>query len=199
MNRFALAALFVGALWLVTKLTGPIERPPGVLVKGDPVQVDYPDGYKPDIIKKGWIIKPLASYRVEARVLEKETYDSYPQDELAPVDLLLGWGPMSDSGVLEKMDFRIYNRYATWRWGGEPPLKKSEIARHAANTHIIPASDSVARQLDQIRIGSIVTIRGELVEFKSATGPERVVSSLTRDDTGPGACEVVYVTSITVR
>jgi hypothetical protein len=43
-----------------------------------------------------------------------------------------------------------------------------------------------------LRVGQIVTLDGYLV---NATGPEGRTwnSSLTRDDTGNGACELIYV------
>jgi len=191
---------FVGFLmtvfWMGGQLFGPIEHPPGVVAARDPLQVDYPEP-KSAIVRGSWKITPLASYSVTARVLETETYDSYPIDALVPMDLLLGWGPMSDSTHLAPLQVRIYNRYASWNWNGKAALSGQEMAVHMANTHIIPANDTVKASLDSIRVGSIVTLRGELVELNGPDG--RMKSSVTRQDTGPGACEVVYVTSMSVR
>ncbi len=144
-----------------------------------------------------WRLTPLASYYVTARVLATETYNSYPLDAIAPKDLLLAWGPMSDSSHLNGLEFRIYNRYATWHWSGSPPLPKREMERHMANTHVIPASEDVRSALRSARVGSIVTLRGDLIQLDGPEGPIR--SSLERTDTGPGACELVYVTSMWVR
>jgi len=68
---------------------------------------------------------------------------------------------------------------------------------HAANTHIIPANDSVKHQLSKIRLGQIVHIKGQLVEAKRFDG-WHWRSSLTRGDTGVGACELMYVSELSV-
>jgi hypothetical protein len=77
------------------------------------------------------------------------------------------------------------------------PIPQHEIEIHAANTHIIPANDSVKRQLRKIRQGQIVNIKGQLIEAKRPDG-WHWRSSLTREDTGAGACELVYVKELSV-
>ena len=62
--------------------------------------------------------------------------------------------------------------------------------------HMIPASESVARALAAVRKDDRVRIDGWLVEAKATDG-WHWRSSLSREDTGAGACEVVYVCSIT--
>jgi hypothetical protein len=61
--------------------------------------------------------------------------------------------------------------------------------------HIIPATPAIAKQCKSLRAGSLVHLRGDLVE---ATGPGigRWRSSLSRTDTGNGACELFYVDEI---
>jgi hypothetical protein len=52
--------------------------------------------------------------------------------------------------------------------------------------------------LKRIRVGDVVSLEGMLVEADKANG-WRWRSSLARDDTGNGACELVYVQSLTIR
>ncbi len=58
--------------------------------------------------------------------------------------------------------------------------------------HLIPADDYVARQIKKVRRGSIVQFTGYLVEVKGDDG-WRWSSSLSREDSGDKACELVYV------
>ena len=53
----------------------------------------------------------------------------------------------------------------------------------------------VAAALDDVREGSIVELRGFLIEAQADDG-WRWRSSLTRDDTGARACELVYVEQV---
>ena len=61
--------------------------------------------------------------------------------------------------------------------------------------HLIPANDSVARDIANVQEGEIIEISGSLVEITTNDG-WRWKSSLTRNDTGAGACEVILVESI---
>jgi hypothetical protein len=75
-------------------------------------------------------------------------------------------------------------------------LPKDEIARSSANMHMIPSDVRVAAALRKVREGDDVRIDGWLVQVDAADG-WRWRSSTTRDDTGSGACELVYVCAIT--
>jgi hypothetical protein len=71
------------------------------------------------------------------------------------------------------------------------------IAQHSANMHIIPAGDPIEKELMRIRKGHIVRLGGYLVQVNAPDGWSWR-SSLTRSDTGGGACEVVLVDRIAV-
>ncbi len=59
----------------------------------------------------GFTLTPLASYAIEARVLSREDYSSGIEAELLPTDLAVGWGPMSDETVLNKIDISQGHRF----------------------------------------------------------------------------------------
>ena len=63
--------------------------------------------------------------------------------------------------------------------------------------HMIPANPVVEKRLKSVRPGNIVRVRGCLVEVSAKDG-WRWRSSLTRTDTGPGACELIWVESLEV-
>ena len=60
--------------------------------------------------------------------------------------------------------------------------------------HLIPANDTIERRIKAARVGQVVTLSGYLVDVKTDTG-WTINSSLTREDTGAGACEVIWVES----
>lgn len=68
----------------------------------------------------------------------------------------------------------------------------------SANMHLIPATGRIRQQLEKARPGNIVRLQGSLV---GVTGPQGYTwnSSLTRSDTGAGACELFYVESVELR
>jgi hypothetical protein len=141
-------------------------------------------------------LQPLAGFSVDARVLSREDYHVGRETDLSPTDLALGWGRMRDSAVLSQLSISQASRWYEYRWHGTPPLPPSEIAQSSANMHMIPSDAEVAAALHRVRTGDHVRIDGWLVE---ATEPDgwRWRSSMTRDDTGDGACEVIYVCAVT--
>ncbi len=188
-----LTCLFV-MVWVVTSPFRAIHHGPGALASGDPVQSKSATGVP--IRLEGWTLEPLATYSVQARVLGVKKYGSDFTAEIAPYDLLLGWGPMSDSANLDHMTFRQSGRFGFWQTASEPPIPQREIDRHIANTHLIPANAGVRKRIDGLRVGSIIHLRGKLVEARPAGGGPPWRSSLTRNDRGDGACEILYVESL---
>jgi hypothetical protein len=165
----------------------------GEIAPNEPIQTSTNAA---DIQLNGYTLTPLADYEVKARVLSTEDYSTGVEADLSPTDLALGWGPMSDETVLSKVEISQSNRFFYWHVD-EFPIPQREIETHAANTHIIPANDTVKRQLSKIRPGQIVDIKGQLIEAKRPDG-WHWRSSLSREDTGTGACELVYVTELSV-
>jgi len=176
---------FIG--WLLRD--DAIEHGPGVLAHDVPLQrgADEARAFE----HNGYRIKPLADFTIKARVLGREDYRLDREAELAPMDLALGWGPMSDQAVLDEIDISQSGRWYRWH-AKQLPIPRRDIERNSANMHLIPADEWVNDTLDDIREGSIVELRGFLVEAKSDDG-WRWRSSLTRDDTGARACELVFV------
>lgn len=64
--------------------------------------------------------------------------------------------------------------------------------------HLIPADAVVEKVLKRVRVGNIVHVSGYLVEARAGDG-WRWVSSLTREDTGAGACELIWVEQVELR
>lgn len=144
-------------------------------------------------------VEPLAGFALEARVLGREDYRFDEGAELAPTDLALGWGRMADPGVYGRLAITQSGRWYHYRWGNEgPPLPPDEIVRSSANMHLVPGTPAVAEALARVRAGQQVRLRGWLVEARRDDG-YRWRSSLTREDSGDGACELVYVCALELR
>ena len=122
-----------------------------------------------------------------------DAYSVGPLARLVPTDLAVGWGPMSDSGVLEAIEISQGNRVYYWR--PEPwPVAREVIESHSANWHLIPENELVGRALARLRAGSVVELRGKLVEIEGKEGGMR--TALSRTDTGAGACEILLAQSL---
>ena len=140
--------------------------------------------------------KVLADYQLKARVLSRNDFSVGKESEISPFDLALGWGPMSDQGVIDKIDITQSNRWYHWK-ADVLPISAKEISLNTSNVHIIPKDEMVKEKFDEVYKGSLIEMKGFLVEVTTADG-WRWRSSLKRDDTGGGSCELFWVEDIAV-
>ena len=191
---FILSVIVLGYLVIRDWDSGPIEHPPGVLVAERPVQADL----QPSTFMLGdYQLTRKASFEIRARVLSKEPYYLGRTADLAPIDLALGWGVMSDSAVLSQIEISQSARWYRTRYDLPPPIADKQIIFNSSNMHMIPARKALERSLKKLREGDIVLIKGYLVDVDHDSG-WYWHSSMSRLDTGDGACELVYVESLSV-
>ena len=185
-TRFFLIVLFIGGsyqYWHSHKSHAPAV---GVTASMDHAWNAY-----------GYQISALEKFDFEARVLRAEHYSMDREAQLAPVDLALGWGPMAIPSVIDKVKITQSNRFYYWHVD-EFPIPRRDIEINSANMHMVPANAEVERTLRSLHSGQRVTFSGFLIEARASDG-WRWRSSLTREDTGAGACELVWVERIATR
>ena len=145
---------------------------------------------------ENWTITPLAGYSIKAVVLSRKRYRYDACADLAPLDLALGWGPMSTAAVINDLNISQSGRWYEYSFTGEEPLAPDQIACHAANTHCLPATPEIRNQLLAIKRHDVVTLDGYLVEATRPGGAAPWRSSLSRTDTRGGACEIMWITAV---
>jgi len=171
----------------------PLHPPDGVLAPDEPRQGDLA---RAAVVHHGrWTLTPRATYDVTARVLSREDYRFDALADLVPEDLALGWGAMSDNRVLAAFDISQSARFYSWRPREALPIPRDDVVSHSANTHVIPADAVVRAELARLRVGQVVHLHGQLVDGVRDDGAS-VHTSLTRTDSGAGACEVMLVESL---
>ena len=145
---------------------------------------------------RSYRITPRAAYDVAARVAATERYRSGASGSLLPWDFVLTWGAVTKDPAWSHISFTQTGRFYLWSTR-DASLDLSYIASHTANTHLIPGSSRVASVLARVRRGDVVRLEGDLVDID---GPDGFVwkTSLTRTDSGAGACETLYVRAVTV-
>lgn len=165
-----------------------VEQPPGVLAPDDPEQQALDSPF--EVVAHGHTLTGRARFSLVARVLGNEKYRAGPMAELIPHDLALGWGLMSDSEILDRIDISQGNRFYYWRTEDDSlPLR--ELARHSANMHLIAANEAVADAIAAARVGQLISLEGMLVDIRRPDGGG-MRTSLVREDAGAGACEIVW-------
>jgi len=163
-----------------------------------PLQSDIDKRVHPITLGVATVV-PLAGLSLQARVLSREDYYLGTESEFSPTDLALGWGPMAEPNMAKKLNVTQSGRWFRYSWGSEgPPIELNEIISNSSNMHMVPANKAVADSLKNISPDDVVELDGWLVRIEKNNG-WRWQSSLSRTDSGAGACELVYVCSIRVK
>ncbi|MEI8342075.1 MAG: hypothetical protein WCH43_11155 [Verrucomicrobiota bacterium] len=194
MKKLFFLIVVAAAVWAYFNLLAPIKYPSGILIPTEPDQLMVSKAIDP-VHKGPFTLRLVAEYTIDARVLHLKRYWSGEIAKFAPYDLAVGWGPMSDQSVLDRLTITQGNRFFFWEYEGQSPIPEKEIISHSANMHLIPASFFVRNQIAWLRRGELVRLKGYLVEV-TAPGMIPWRSSMSRSDTGNGACEIMWVQSV---
>ncbi len=187
--------LLLVAVLLVLFVAGLIMQRPSAdtLTLPPPVQQQHT---MPEVIihqgKKGPVqIRLLADFQITAVVKSKQRYVSDTASQVSPLDLVLAWGEMNQATIDRQISYSQANRWYHVCYPASLAISSTYLTENTANVHLIPASPEIESQLHRIRVQDLITLEGYLVEVTFEEGTW--TSSLSRSDTGDGACEILYV------
>jgi hypothetical protein len=148
-------------------------------------------------------VRPVASYKLNGLVVSHNdpgkwynfdiTHDSR---SLNTRDICVVWGDNLKTDEYMKVHYHNDDWMCSWSYGsGVTRFKESEIS----NNHLITVSDAVREQIAELQVGDKIQITGQLVYYaEERWGAALRQTSLTREDTGNGACEIIFVESLKV-
>ena len=172
---------------------------------GEPVQVEAEgQAVMDDVAGYKVTINYLYEYDIKALVVHTHNYYGLGvSDKLAPRDFALAWGKVAEYN--DRIDFHWSQSGRWYRWHTKTyeeiiPVGGEDGVNHCScNNHIIPANAAVKSEIKKVKKGDYIELKGYLVNV-NANKPDGSTfywnSSTTREDTGDGACEVIYVTGI---
>jgi len=172
-----------------------IVHPPGVLVPSAPQQAKVAESAPLSL--NGYQLTRRARFSIRARVLSREDYRWDTEADLSPMDLALGWGVMSDQAVLDRITISQGTRWYFTQYQLPAPIPDQAIITHSGNMHMVPADQWVLKKLREVRHGDILMLKGYLVDIDQSSGFSWH-TSLRRDDTGYGSCEILYLEQIAI-
>lgn len=179
-------------------LSTPVPTMKPIKASADPVQTAVTHSTEPitwQREKYTWELTPHAQIQFIGRVLSRRTYTRDWQAEISPLDLAIGWGELYDTEVDNWVNWRQSGRWYYYRWPNEAPYTERYLRTHSSNIHIVPATENLETILLKIRKDDKILIEGKLVDIEATSEDKRWWSktSLTRTDSGNGACEILLV------
>jgi hypothetical protein len=144
-----------------------------------------------------WLtLTPRASFDAGGVVAAVEHYRFDASSLLSPADVALTWGRLPEKPYRGRISYSQVGRILFWETR-DRDLDLAYIAAHAGNMHLIPSDDNLDRAVMRIGRGDEVRIEGLLVDAASDRG-FHWKTSLSRTDTGLGACEVIWVEQLQI-
>ncbi|MDD5132513.1 MAG: hypothetical protein PHH44_07635 [bacterium] len=153
-------------------------------------------------------LTPLFNYTVNALLVHKLNYKSFSIYKYAsafPMDVSLVWGSNLATKVYQSKKLRFWQdgRFTYWQYEAGIEVNSTEIA----NEHLIVNNQAIEQKMNSLNVGDQVKIKGQLVNVTAInTGPVSIdkprlykwQTSTVRNDTGAGACEIIYVEDIEI-
>lgn len=147
---------------------------------------------------------PKYDYEIYGLVVSYRLHDSeYGQmlhalskDHLNVGDVCVVWGKNADIDILREFDFingQFTCNYSTRSNQAWQAFNQAQLS----NNHLLAVDEQIRDAIDDIKIGDQIKIKGWLSHYVGPTGFERG-TSMTRTDTGNGACETIFVNNIEI-
>ena len=146
-------------------------------------------------------VEPLYDYELYGLVVSYRQHDGkdsmhrWSNDHLNVADVCVVWSDTAFSPTLRELDF--WNGVFTCNFEmSDDAAWQSIRSEQIANNHLISDVDVIRDRVDDVRVGDQVRVRGWLAAYGS--GRNRRGTSTTREDSGNGACETIYVSDFDV-
>lgn len=146
-----------------------------------------------------YLIKPKYDYQLTGVVV---TYNDASQlgniwhhrrwkDFINVRDLCVIWGDNVKSGIYQKLIFDS-DSWTCWVYYDVETSKKFNSQAYS-NNHILTNNDKLKEMLLNSEVGDVVQFKGWLSEYENMNSNFKRKTSITRTDSGNGACETVYL------
>ena len=195
---WALFALSLWGGWNWFHHERRVGHPPGMAVADAPV-IEVGETREPWRGADGFSYASLGRFAGRAMVLARRNYDVGEFAALAPTDLALGWGELSDPKVVDQLAFAQMKSFSA-RFVAPELRRGSALAQRSrpelealftalTHVHAIPGDASIRRTLAGIRPGQVIRFEATLVVAQGPSGG-RYASSLALGDRN---CEIAWI------
>lgn len=145
-------------------------------------------------------IEPVADYELWGMVVTHNNITGitdimHTKDSVDIKDICVLWGSNTRNNDYQRMNFSSGDFICYYQYPYGVSFQSDEIS----NNHLLSDNEKIREAIRQTHIGDQIHLRGMLINYswKSHPGWMRRTST-TRQDTGNGACEVVFVSDFEI-
>jgi len=159
----------------------------------------------PFAVNKGGIeyrVQPLYDYELDGLVVSWAPHSGDSMlhrlwgDHLNVADLCVVWGHNANGVDLQRFHFENGQFTCFFRTRDEAAWRSFRLAQ-VSNNHLLTDDAWLEDKIGSVEVGDQIRLRGYLARYSNTDGFDRGTST-TRDDTGNGACETIWVTAFDV-
>lgn len=201
-----LASTFIAVLLYFQRDTLPDPGYYDSALLTEPVQVKtVRQLFETDAGDQHYQIKPKYDYELNGVVVSLHNADSLRdiwhhsrwKDFLNVRDLCVIWGNNVSSGVYQKVDFSN-DSWTCWAQWYDNETTRQFAMNQISNNHLLVDDEMIKDALMSARIGDQIRLSGHLAAYRNPANNFIRGTSITRNDTGNGACETIYVTDFEI-
>ncbi len=142
---------------------------------------------------------PKAKYEIYGLVVSHNDIESFwdrfhDEKSVDTKDLCIIWGENIKTNDFQKVSYSSGSWTCYFKYGAGVNFKHNQLS----NNHLITNKQNVRDIIKTVSIGDQIHIKGYLVDYTNSKNNFKRKTSMTRDDTGATACEVVFVNKIKV-
>ena len=150
--------------------------------------------------KQHYTVTPKFEYELTGVVVSYNDADGFTniwhhkrwKDFINVRDICVIWEPNVGSGIYRNIQFSSDSWTCWTSWKDHATSDKFHMTA-LSNNHLLTANNYIKSKLLDAEKGDVIRLKGVLAEYKNdATGTTRG-TSITRTDSGNGACETVYI------
>mgnify|MGYP001176277308 FL=1 len=194
-------AILVISFWNRNELPDKKDMDPQLAVEPIQEMIQLPE-FSVNVDGNDYFIQPKYDYELYGMVVSYRVHNSDTGahlrwgDHLNVADYCVVWSENAFEAHLNEMTFRnqewtCYYQYPNREVGSS--FNKEKLS----NNHLITGDSSIRDRIKKIGIGDQIRIKGWLSSYSSTDRLSRG-TSITRSDTGNGACETIYVNEIDI-
>jgi hypothetical protein len=148
-----------------------------------------------------YLVTPLHRYKLHGLVVSRRAHDGDRMlhrrwnDHLNVADVCVVWGDNAGAH-LAAFDFWS-GQFTCFFRTDDAAAWRAFRPEQMANNHLLSDQALLRERISTVRVGDQIRVEGYLASYSNDSGFQRG-TSVTRSDTGNGACETVYVTRFDV-
>lgn len=172
---------------------------------GEPIQEPTStEEFLTQVEDEKYLIIPKFDYELDGVIVSynnagdfTDYFHSVWNDHINLRDLCVIWGDNVETGVYLETDFHN-DSWTCWvQWPSREVYKRFDM-KQLSNNHVLIDNAEIEKKLMRAGPGDHIRLKGVLAEYRNPRTGFRRSTSITRTDTGNGACETIYVTDFEI-